>query len=301
MAHLFPTVIVSPGSSTPDVAHWCTPVGCVPHHVVEMAFVGVIGAFSLLALVGFALTYLPDARDRVAVERARTRAERDAFEAFAERVERLDASRPTAAAATTADRTLVRGDDAASTDDVRTAYRETVMAVDHYAEEYDEPLPTNVEVEFGPDVAAAVTEDQPLSPHVQHAVLEGSKQAMHERETHVEILDDEDGMLSDAEDTLDAVETETDEHAAFRETWPFPLLADTYSRLDRLEARCRDLLAHRQEALVGEPFGPNTDPFELHAYLYADFPVRHPVLAEAVTVLEEVRSVRRDVLRALAY
>ena len=87
-------------------------------------------------LVFGSLSYVPSARSLLREEREKTRRERTAFEAFADRVGRLSASAPTAVASGPQQLVRASGGADAQLSAVRDAYRDTVMAVDHYEREY---------------------------------------------------------------------------------------------------------------------------------------------------------------------
>ncbi|WP_456264523.1 DUF7260 family protein, partial [Aeromonas schubertii] len=50
--------------------------------------------------------------------------------------------------------------------DVQQAYRETVMSIAHYDEEYDEPLAQNLAFEVGEELAAAIMTHSQLTPYL---------------------------------------------------------------------------------------------------------------------------------------
>lgn len=103
--------------------------------------------------------------DHVVDERAEVAAERDAFAAFAERVEACPTPSPSSVASGSVPRAVTtRSDDAPDhAARLRRAYRETVMAVDHYDVVYDEPLVVNAAAELGPDAATVLDGGVPIS------------------------------------------------------------------------------------------------------------------------------------------
>lgn len=91
----------------------------------------------------------------VSRERTEVTAERDAFASFADRVTSLD---PVPwRQEERLQRVLVNADPPnEKLERVRTAYRETVMSVDHYDTVYGEPMSEHVAAECGPDLAAGI-------------------------------------------------------------------------------------------------------------------------------------------------
>lgn len=136
------------------------------------------------------LTRIPDAIETAEHEQCRTKSERVAFERFAAEIRELDA---TDAGATVHGPFLHDPADTAgdSTDVVRDLYRETVMSVDHYETEYDEPLETNLMAELGPDLATAVTTTETLDPPLQQALAQASDTAALKRADFESLIDSE--------------------------------------------------------------------------------------------------------------
>lgn len=123
-------------------------------------------------------------------ERRETTAERDAFEAFTERLATIDTSSTTTVHSHA---TAAAGRPAAvdQMQRVRAAYHETVMSVPHYGEVYGESLAANVAAEFGRDLAAGVRADEPipLTQPCKNALRTAAARATQERRTFLDILD----------------------------------------------------------------------------------------------------------------
>lgn len=277
----------------------CSPVGCLDVEVLLMSVL--VGATALALLAFAALVYLRGAEEVVAEERARTVAERDAFVRFGRRVARLDG---TGAAATharpgggilsqshTADDRLTR---------VRNAYRETVMGVSHYEEEYGDTLPESMAAEFCEEVATAVRDGSRFTPQLKGALLQGSEQSRTEREAFLRALDCERDAIERARDEF------TDVHDALDGLDARPLpeksltdLAVDWERLSDLEGRCRRVVEDRQDRIhTGYPTLPSeARGVGFHEYLYSSLGVTHPVLAEGADVLADIRTARRRLLR----
>lgn len=129
----------------------------------------VVSDLWMLVAVGLAvgtviatMAYLKSARPTLEEEQSRTTAERDDLMEFANRVADLSVESTTTAglpAGGTAS-AITTGHGSTGLDDVREAYRETVMAVPHYAEEYGESLEENMAIELDDEVAVSVTHHQ---------------------------------------------------------------------------------------------------------------------------------------------
>ena len=229
----------------------------------------------VLAPIGTAL-------DRVADERSEIEAERDAFAAFAARVETCPAqSEPstTAPDPTASVRTTGLGADANHTARLRQAYRETVMAVDHYDAVYGEPLPVNVASEFGADVATALCQDVPLTPVLKRTLSDAATTARAERERFDEILRRERRSLADAESVLDNVVTAIRRHPGDH--------PDDAPSLAELERRC-DRVATERQRIVQRQRRFSCDDDGLYEYLYGDQSWTYPVLSVVATLSEDL-------------
>lgn len=293
---------LSPNHPDLGAEKMCTAVDCGYLAGLDRLFLLLwIGLFGIVAIA--TLLYLPRAREACEEERTRTRAEAEAFDRFAERVAEVDVAPTQAHHAGIGAVPLTQSQ---STDGnlraVRDAYRETVMDVPHYEEEYGESMQTNMAAEFDPDLAAAVCEGPGVTPQLQQTLIEHSKRARDRREAFLETLETESEALKEASDALTAID---DELAKMNErplsARSFDELADAWERLGRLHDRCQRLVEERQAALrKREVVGQRSlSPGELCPYVYQTQPVTHPVLAEGVRVTEAITSARRRVLDAL--
>jgi len=216
-------------------------------------------------------------------ERTETTAERDAFEAFAQRLTTIDAGTGMAVEVdddmpVPSQAPLVAGR-SESTDQmqrVRVAYRETVMSVPHYEDVYGEPLVENVAAEFGSDLAAGIgpTESQTLTQPYKRTLRTGAAHAAQDRQAFVEVLDREAQSLDDARTTL------TDLLAPLDSTTISECRRGSFT--DRLDQVAQD----RQETLRTRRSLSRLDGHSLCGYLYQDHSWTYPVLT-AVTRLHD--------------
>ena len=271
---------------------WCTPFGCVSEAVIAQGFL----LFGLAALICFALavlSFVPEARSVVREERSRAAAERDAFGRFRKRVASLD---PTRTRMSDGGRTLEAGtlrvppDRDDRLDRVRTAYRETVMGVDHYVDEYDEPLGTNLGAEFSDGVADMVVGGGTFTPALRQTLLEGAGDARERRARLCRALDTEADTLQSAAGTLRDVESLVEETEGSTLGESYETLVGRWGRLSSTECTVKELLSDQQSSLqAGYGVAPRLGgPVSLHEYLYAAEPYTHPVLAEATDLLGAV-------------
>lgn len=269
----------------------------------DLATIALVAVAVVLALVVFAVAvHVREATSLLTEECERLRAERDAFEAFTRRVATLETSEASAAVPATGGITTTATalpDD--GLEEVREAYRETVMAVPHYEADYGEPLVDSVAAEFGEDVAVAVVDGGRLTPQLKSALLEGSREAQRSRTALRSSLEAEAESLERSAAELAEVDAER-EAIADRAPLPersFEALEADWRRLGELADRCRGVVAERQATLRDRsPTTPPTVP-DLQAYLYDDLSVDYPVLADASALVEAVESARSRLLRSL--
>ena len=261
-----------------------------PDVAVGLAVLGLTAAF--LLAVGAVLARIDGAREAVAEEVTRTRAERDAFERFRRRVVELEPgefARPTP----TGGGTNVLATSVGSRDDgglarARAAYRETVMATAHYDEEYDETLAENVAEEFSGAVAGVLVEEGGvLTPTLRATLAGGAERARGERAEMLTKLETEQSALTEAESTLaPAVEAAEAVVDADLDRATYTDLVSEYERLEWHENRIETLLSDRQGRIHDEE-GERRHWFD---YLYRSLSSPYPVLstgAETLSLLDD--------------
>jgi hypothetical protein len=248
---------------------------------------------SFVAALGH-LTRVPDAIETTWKEKEQVESEKQAFEGFAAKIRQLNATddrRATAHGIPLRDPAAPAAD---STATVRDLYRETVMSVDHYEAEYGESLQANIAAELGPDLGTAITTTDTLNQPLQRALARTSESAAYERaefeslvESELQSLTTAKKRVRNATDTLDNVR-----HRDFGRR-PSEGLQETIEQLQTVEQECESLIADRQAEYddAPEPNGVN-----FRDYLYAQYEWTHPVVGDALDVIETVREVEQRLL-----
>ena len=285
----------------------CSPFGCVSAELLARALLYAgLGALMVFALA--TLAFIPDARAVLRRERERAGDERDAFARFARRVADLDTTAAGGFAAGGGGSNVgpgpgvgtlaISGTAGRPPDDqvarARRAYRDTVMSVPHYEEEYGESLAENVSAEFGESVAIALEEAEAFTPGLRRTLVDGADTARDRRNSLVRAIEREESTLRSAAGTLSEVESDVEAADGSTLSLSFEELMDRWGRLYDLEQECERVLEERQEAIqsgYGVPLRLD-GPISLQEYLYDSLPVTHPVLAEATRMLESVRRVQ---------
>ncbi|ESS03809.1 MAG: hypothetical protein A07HR67_01457 [uncultured archaeon A07HR67] len=249
---------------------------------------------------------LRDAREALRVERRRTVDEREAFETFRSRVRSIAAEASARRPRTTAPSPLRRDAGAASRGlvAVRNAYQETVMAVPHYDDEYNDTYERSLAAEFGPELAAALTRESTLRERCRSSVLAKIGDAITSREELLSVVESElESVSRAAADLVPAAdEVETVARTEFGDE-RFGTLDAYRARLDVLANRCETVGTRRQrDRADGERSASLDDTVsDVQTYLYQGLPVTYPVLAAVAGVARRIESVRRDVERAMIY
>lgn len=185
---------------------------------------------------------LARAQRRLRVERRILSDERAAFQAFGDRLLALDAPVRTAT--------------------IESHYRDTVMAVPHYADEYGDTLPQSLAAELGSAVAFDCTCNRTLERSAVEAIREAAERCWRARDDLVDRIDAESHAvetaaeaLADLRCSLDALDDAVAGDAAVRLR-----LAVLRERCDALARRRRaDLHPDESTANVGDGCGSGAD------------------------------------------
>ena len=231
------------------------------------------GSALVTVLRGHVLDPLADAQAVVQREATEIDSEREAFDQLAQRVTTIE---------TVPDRepkpqahTLTVESQLQTADQLREAYRETVMDVPHFEDVYGESLETNVAAELPPDVAVLFQNpaDQ-ITPDQKTRIRAAATNARASRKTLAANLADEQESLATAHDELEGVITQLDR----------PHVPDCYTA--QFEDTLTNIIQTRQKLLDARPHRSRADGHDLCQYLYGDQDWTYPVL----TALARLRS-----------
>jgi hypothetical protein len=257
----------------------------------------------------FVPTKTRSAIEVVESDREWTTDERDAFATFTDRIADLDV----AAVDPTPDefqqpsaQLLVQSphasNAAASLEEVRDIYRETVMAVDHYADVYGDTLAESLAQEFGPEVATTVLTSDQLTPQLRERLVECSQQGRESRHSLLQGLKSERSALKTADEKLTRLGSDLDGIVGTRsfENWTDTELADADERLRSHKRECEQLLTDRQ-ATLSEQRVPSTHRIEheFSEYLYGSLSVTYPVVSDATSLIDTLHTAHQSVDRTL--
>lgn len=270
-------------------------------HLVVFFATGLLTVFVLAAII-----HLREARATVSEEQSRTAAEHDAFATFARRIAAIDpgspAVQPASSSGPTATLTAEPHPPDEALEQVTAAYRETVMAVPHYDEDYDETLATNMAEEFGEEIATAVVSGSQFTQQLKQALMHGSRDAQNRRRELLSGLDREAEDLDEAMDAfgeIDAAIDAVDESPLTDRS--FDGLAAIWERLGEIEDRCNRIIDRRQQRIHEWSMSGPRDAAAptLHEYLYQPLSVTYPILADGTGLADRIRTAQHRVLIAL--
>lgn len=272
----------------------------------------VVSLLAMLAWAGFSAGLLFAPRENVRGALAAVRAEcdsviaeREALARFADRLDEL----PTAQLQGTSVRGAEIG--VASTTSrppnegmaaVEEAYRETVMAVEHYEQDYGEPFAQHLASEFGEEIAGAVITNDRLTPQVKSVLLTSAREGQHQREKYLEAMRREREQLQEANsvfgsiaDTCESVDGSRLRRRSFEE------LQGRLERLHDEREQLAEALEERQNRLHnGITFGwDRRDAESVYRFLYSDIDVTYPVLADGTSLNERMKDVESRLTTAV--
>lgn len=225
----------------------------------------------------YVLTPLSTAACRINREQTELNAERDAFEAFDERLQSITPETPPTRQhpATSAPPYEQQAD---KTDCLRTAYEETVMNVPHYERVYGEPLVEHVARESHARFADGFkhTTGVSFTAEYKRALRQRVWQSIKRREDLLETLAEESQSVTDARTTLKDI-------SMLLQTTVIPEWhAETFTtQLDTVAERRQEILRTRNSI-------DHIDVHSLCAYLYADELWTYPVLTAVARMRETV-------------
>jgi hypothetical protein len=210
------------------------------------------------------LSPIERATKRVDQEKAEVAAEREAFEAFGDRVSDLTL------VANTGCSKLHRpvASQSGHIEQVREAYRATVMSTEHYCSEYGDSCIESLRGEFGPNIAAALSPENPVpfTHVVKKRVLAAASCCANARNDLFEHAEAESTSLSQAREELTDIVGRLGA-SQFPVQHESPLM----SRLEGIAVVRQNVL--RQHAVPG-----SMDEVEFCEFLYANEPWTFPVL-----------------------
>ena len=182
---------------------------------------------------------------------------------------------------------------------VRTAYRETVMAVPHFESEYGGTLRESAAAEFGPTLASRMADGRRLTRAQREGLLTAAEAAVDKRELYERDLHQEQESLrevragvAECERRAHALGDEVDDASGSE------ALGTLDARFVDLETECAELATARQQVIHGRRAGQMSGLHEesLTTLLYGELETTCPGLAGIARCVDAIRTRRRRCL-----
>ena len=271
-------------------------IDCASLALVERISI-VVDTGILLLLVTGLVCYVAAARTRCSVETRRTRREAVAFDRFATRVRDVDPVVSRTAAARVGS-VLVATDDRTGSGrrirEITATFRDTVMSVPHYDEEYGESLAEHMAIEFGDELTIAVVETRQFTPQVKQGLYRAAIAARDRRLELLSVLEAESNALQTFERELTDLTTRVEALTEpLRSDQTYDELCETYRELNECTRACEALLHTRQtQRTDGHAANLPYAIDDLQEYLYERFEVTYPVLSDGLQLYRRITTAR---------
>ena len=251
----------------------------------------------LLLLVTGLVCYVATARTRCRVETQRTRREAVAFDRFANRLQEVDPVIPRATAARAGSVLVATGghtDSNRRIHEITATFRDTIMSVPHYDEEYGESLAEHMAIEFGEDLTIAVVETRQFTPQVKQGLYRAAVAARDRRLELLSVLEAESSALQTFERELTDLTTRVEALTEpLRSDQTYDELCETYRELNECTRACEALLHTRQtQRTDGHAANLPYAIDDLQEYLYERFEVTYPVLSDGLQLYRRITTAR---------
>lgn len=220
---------------------------------------------------------LETAERAVERERAEVLEERRAFTAFERRVAGIEPASSSSSPAPIP-RILTADDRSRAVERIRSLYRETVMSVDHYEEQYGESLVEHVTAELSAEVAASLQRERgtPFTALQKETLMTVVEKAIGQYDTFCTDLNKE-------ADSLDTTRTRLADMLSNHNTVSVP---DWYQ--SDFEAELEDIAKTRQERVQNRMFLSREAGHDFCSYLYRDAKWTYPVLTAVARFRQSV-------------
>lgn len=183
-------------------------------------------------------------------------------------------------------------------DKIEQAYRETVMSVPHFDDDYGDSFMENIEAELGSQITTVLDGgNHTLTAQLQQSLVLQTKQAIERRRNLVSMLDAELSELKDAKIRLKHLEKQREQlntalhstvehHEQNVESENLKAYAEQWSEYEELKDQCEELLMDRQ-ATIQNQSPQASDRFDVfYEYLYEPMQTDYPVLTATLSLID---------------
>jgi hypothetical protein len=240
-------------------------------------------------------------------EQNRIKAEKDGFEHFMQRITTMEPATQRSTTSETTDPSIsqmvhtsgmtyeVKSTNKSSLRAVREAYRETVMDVPHYEQDYGESLKQHIAMELGPELAQAITNNGKLLQQLRGELLQQSSRCRQERRILLQSINKE---LDSITDSKSIIRNNQNEIISVEDSlYPASIseLVNRWTQLEKLEDDITSHLRQRQSKLHADR--GEMSPHALQNYLYQSQPWTYPVLIDGLETFKRINRSRDQVVQ----
>jgi leucyl-tRNA synthetase len=181
---------------------------------------------------------------------------------------------------------------------VREYYEQTVMATDHYTEDYDESFSDNIRIEFGPEYAAALDTNDYLTSTLKQSLLQATREVIRKRADFLSTLQSEYQSITDAQHRLDTGHNifQNDEQKII-ENCSLQDLKSIKDKVQSIRHESEAILKDRQKFIHNHP---KRDLVALQEYLYFDYEWNYPVLSDVLEILTIIQDIEYELINKMA-
>lgn len=187
---------------------------------------------------------------------------------------------------------------------VRTAYKETVMSVPHYDNEYNDTYPLSLKEEFGSDVAVALTKSMNFTSITKSALLDSIKEAINEREKLRDVVGTEKKSLTTSHDSLTDIAKNTDDISNTElNKLDFGTLDAYRKQITILFENINHIAAKRQEKIqnIQNKMSDSTTDTNIHKYFYQNLSANYPILVVIGSLGRRLNKIKENIHTAIIY
>lgn len=222
----------------------------------------------------------------IAEEERKITAEHQAFSAFEREVQAIkipteNIFRKSSQPVQTFETTENRGE-------IITAYAQTIMAVPHYQDEYDESIEESLVQEFSPEIRTALLTNTMLTPTVKSSLLMHIHQAKEKRIDFLKLLEQEKASLESVSKTIQAIQlSEGNRIPTDQDSDIYPVYCDLTNAEEKLtrlhQKRQRDIhsINRNRQTNASQPL--------LQEYLYQSLSSPFPGLMKTLEIIQSLR------------
>lgn len=263
-----------------------------------MATTGTITSNQVFVATVVCLSRSSDAKATVENEQERVTAEITAFERFASQLDQLEITNKGYQVPANIQLYKQPQTPDVEIESVREYYEQTVMATNHYTEDYDESFAENIRYEFGPEYAAALDTNDYLTSTLKQSLLQATRDVIQKRTDFLSTLQSEYQSITDAQHRLDTDinifrygEQNTLDNCSFHEIIYFE------KKIQSLRKQSEAILEERQKSIQSHPKPGSAT---LQEYLYSEYRWTYPVLSDIIKLLTNIQDIEHKLIHRIA-